>query len=48
MLNRVWLSDDAKRKAKSKAAEKGLSLQEYLDEVLLGYSSKKKGGGGFW
>jgi hypothetical protein len=41
-FERVWLSPEAKKKAKAKAAEQGLSLADYLDTLLLG---GKKGGG---
>lgn len=41
----VWMSPEAKRMAKMKASEKGMSLKDWLDQVVMEEKKelKKKG-----
>jgi len=41
------MTQEAKREAKKRAAEKDLGIADYFDELLLGGSTRKKGKGGF-
>jgi len=41
-LSRVWVSQEAKKAIKIKAAQEDLSLTEFVDQQILG--KKKKGG----
>lgn len=43
-FDRVWISPEAKREAKKKAADMNLGLHEFFDDLLLG---RRKGRGGF-
>lgn len=42
-LSQVWMSPEAKKIAKMRAAEKGITLKEWLDQMTLGKEKKKKG-----
>lgn len=44
-LSRVYLSVEAKREARKKAADNDCSMVDYFDEVLLGKKKNKKRGG---
>ncbi len=46
-LKQVWLSEEAHRSIKIKAAENNSSVADYLDNVLLGESTRKKKKGGY-
>jgi len=44
-LKQVWLTEDAHKSLKVKAAQNNSSIADYLDNVLLGDNNKKKRGG---
>lgn len=46
-LSRVWLSPEAKKIAKMKAAEKGVTLKEWLDSMVIKDNEKKEKGGNY-
>jgi hypothetical protein len=46
-LRQIWVTNDVHKKVKKDAADKEMSISNYLDELILGNNNKGKGRKGF-